>query len=1062
MASNTFETELLIRAGVQGLNQVRDLIAQIERAGGNTRALRDEYNRLSGAWHTLSVDEQARRLGNFATEANNTATQVRGLAGSAMQTSSAFGGLTTKVTALAGALGAMAVVGSVGNFLQGAIKGAADFEQQLATVRAVSGATTEEMEKIKAKSEELGRSTRYTAKQAAEGFEVLARAGLTTSQSIETIGSVLTLAQSNGLQLAEASDFITSAVSGMGLSFSDTARVADVLAKTASSAKTDVRGLGSALSYAAPSAHALGMSLEQTSAYIGKFADAGIDASRAGTSLNGMLAQFGDNSSKFRVELAKIGIVTNDFNQAIHELAAAGDKGKVAINALGTEAGPALKALLSQGMPALDELIGKLENAGGTAQDQATIMNNTWQGALASLQSAWDSLENKLGESFLESMKADFQALTAQIVELVDSGKISQLGDGLAKMFHDATVSFLKFTQNLDIQELVGNLAEGIESLRAFASALGAIFSGLNIAFQVFKEGVLTVGTALSSFFEGLLKIQRELLSTANAIGKAFGSDLLDGYVQATDAAIALTQDFQQKAIDGMTKANNSISQSWDNITGKIAGTGDLIGQELEVVGAELEAVSFEVGETITQTTQAVTEGTKGSAQTAKDAVKDLSNTAKAESDMAKAVIDNIFKTLQIDVMESTKGINSETQKTLDLIKKGAEEVGNSTYSASEKTKLLASLFEKGLGIVKTKEEFTELNKIAGQYNLTTGATQDKLAQLTAGMAGGSEAVKQLKDELKNQHQTLEDNTQAAQTNTQAKAALSTATDQAAQAETRHTQAQSQSLAIMQNAVATIKDKIASMQGAQASITATDQAYQKLLASIGATNKQYMDMADFGRDMARINDLVDQQAQKFAQTKASVQAHTQALQKSTVSSDTLAAAQSFLNNAISQSNQGLWQLDAQTLNGLKSAIDSTRAKMQGLANDAKQTADNLEITLAKLRGNDTLARNIEQTRKLADLTAKLNEARKRSNTDEIQQLERALRLQQQINQEENKKAQQERKKQQNPANQNPAGQNNLSAADIADAWEERIRQAEARGAKNFAEQLRAEAKRRAR
>ena len=115
------------------------------------------------------------------------------------------------------------------------------------------------MGRIKDASIELGKTTRYNATQAAEGFEILARAGLDAEASLKTIPSVLALAQGNSLDLAEAAGFVTKAVQGMGLSFDDTGRVADVLAKTAASANTAVKGLGDALSYAAPSAAALGV-----------------------------------------------------------------------------------------------------------------------------------------------------------------------------------------------------------------------------------------------------------------------------------------------------------------------------------------------------------------------------------------------------------------------------------------------------------------------------------------------------------------------------------------------------------------------------------------------------------------------------------------------------------------------------------------------------------------------------------------------------------------------------------------------------------------------------------
>src|SRR5699024_387292 len=89
---------------------------------------------------------------------------------------------------------------------------------------------------------------------------------------------------------------------------------------------------------------------------------------------------------------------------------------------------------------------------------------------------------------------------------------------------------------------------------------------------------------------------------------------------------------------------------------------------------------------------------------------------------------------------------------------------------------------------------------------------------------------------------------------------------------------------------------------------------------------------------------------------------------------------------------------------LQNAIDSARQRMQGLSDDAKRTAENLEAALAKLQGNEDKARSIEQSRKLLELEEKIAEAKTSGNSEAEAQLKRALELQKQINREEDKKA----------------------------------------------------------
>ena len=83
---------------------------------------------------------------------------------------------------------------------------------------------------------------------------------------------------------------------------------------------------------------------------------------------------------------------TTDFDKALRQLAASGPAGERAINAVGLEAGPALRALLNQGMGALDGLTDSLRNAQGSAEAVARTMADNLQGSLTGLGSVWDAV----------------------------------------------------------------------------------------------------------------------------------------------------------------------------------------------------------------------------------------------------------------------------------------------------------------------------------------------------------------------------------------------------------------------------------------------------------------------------------------------------------------------------------------------------------------------------------------------------------------------------------------------------------------------------------------------
>lgn len=1059
------DTELLITAGVNGLQHIDRLINSIDAAGGDTEQLREASQRLRDEWNNLSADEQAQRLRDLGNAANQGADDVDILGQNTNETTSAFDRMKSTVLALGAALGIAFIIGKIKSFFTDAIEGAADFEQQLATVQAVSGATVEQMDRIKDASIELGKTTRYNATQAAEGFEILARAGLDTEASLKTIPSVLALAQGNSLELAEAAGFVTKAVQGMGLSFDDSARVADVMAKAAASANTDVQGLGAALSYAAPSAAALGVSIEETAAYIGKFADAGVDASRAGTAFNSILSQFSNDASSFRRELGNINITTDDFNLAIRQLAEAGPAGQKAINALGMEAGPAFKALLSQGIGSLDELTAKLNDAGGTAQSQADLMNNTWQGALAGLGSAWESLKNTLGTSFLGSMTDSFKSLASEINSLTDSGKIKQFGDSVAAVFTEATTYVIDFIRNVDMADILDKVSRSMDTLRGISVAANGAFQALSIVANGLKAGFLAIGVAMSMVVTVFAEIIKLVVDGGSSVAKFFGisTEAADKLSVGLGGALEAAEAFRDYSTDGIAKAGVSITSSFNSIAGsaddaavEVISAGDQIADTFggivdaafagsQETGAAVDQIRADVAkmidsfdkpeqfaaliDSIIKTgNEAVvgaellsrlgagaadgTEQAKVAVDQATVAVEKLGNAAEEQAEATRQAIDGTFSSLGIDVAQNLNGINSKTQQTFDLIGNGAKNVAESTYSATEKAQLLAALFAEGLNAAKTKEEFDALNEVTKHYGLSSVITADQQKILQAGMQGGADAAKIAAEANAAQTVELTKNTEASAQNarqsravTDAKKEQSIAVWNAAMATDDATQSESASLAFTEQVTRAIKAKIGALESMGATTEQTDAAWIRFMDSVGTFEGQrFLGIQDLVNTMQRVDKVVTSQVASFGQAKDRAEDMTRALSGSAVTSRDLADAQHALRQATDANVQGLIRMDQTTLDNLKNAIDQTKDKMKDLAEEAKDTARQLEAELAKIRGDDSKALEIEQTKDLKKLEDLLSEARKRGNAEEIKYYNEALNLQKEINKEERKAA----------------------------------------------------------
>ena len=593
----------------------------------------------------------------------------------------------------------LAVAGYFGiKAFAGGIQGAADFEAAMSRVKAATDGTAQEMAALTKAAQNAGSSTKYTSVEAAGALENLAKAGLSASDSIKALPAVLALAQAGDIELGTASEYLTKAVMGMGLAFDDAARVADVLAKGANATNTSVEGLALALSYAAPVANSLGVSLESTVAIIGKFADAGIDASRAGTALNSIMSQFADPASNFRQELGKAGIVTNDFDKALRQLAASGAVGEKAINAVGLNAGPALRALLNQGMGALDGLTESLQNAQGSADAAARTMSNNLKGALTGLGSVWDSVVIALNTPVLPVLKQGVDALAGSLRRLIDDGSVARMGEVLATAFDSGIKGVQAFIATLNVDQIIlrmqvigSEVGETFQRIATFATnagnavrmAWGVMTAGTNAVMAViYKVGEAFAGVAsnvqsgLALLYDGLSKV------TFGAVSQAYAQAAAEIRVsaEATWAASQALADKSSESFDAMADSAQLARDGWQGLTDAV----DDASRTLPAVGKTVQEVAAQI------------EASGQAAAKAQAAVQ-----AKAESDRKAA---EAVKRLRQEYEDFIRAGNlQQAAKRLLEIDRAQQQLSKSADKAQNATALLDQAY-KNLGLTSNAE----------------------------------------------------------------------------------------------------------------------------------------------------------------------------------------------------------------------------------------------------------------------------------------------------------------------------------------------------------------------
>ncbi len=282
-----------------------------------------------------------------------------------------------------------------------AVKMAANFEQAMARVQALSGATGQAFVSLENQARDLGRTTVFTANQAAEAMSFFALAGFKAEKIIGSMPATLDLAAAGQIDVAQAADITAKIMSGMGLTVDELTNTVDVLTKAFTTSNTDLIQLGEAMKFVGPVAKSAGKSIEETTAAIQVMSNAGLQGTLAGTALRNIFSKL-SGGTKSTVDVFKsLGVamktstggmrpladIVDDMNASMANLGEA-DKLANLMTAFGLRAGPGMATLLAAGGDALRQYEKNLQNAGGTAKKIAEIQLATFTGKWKLMTSA--------------------------------------------------------------------------------------------------------------------------------------------------------------------------------------------------------------------------------------------------------------------------------------------------------------------------------------------------------------------------------------------------------------------------------------------------------------------------------------------------------------------------------------------------------------------------------------------------------------------------------------------------------------------------------------------------
>lgn len=631
---------------------------------------------------------------------------------------------------------------AVAAFGVAAVKMAADFDQQMSTVQANTGATSAQMDQLRAAAIEAGASTVYSASDSADAINDLGKAGMSVTDILTGgLSGALNLAASDGMAVGDAAEYMANALSMFHLKGSQASQVADTLAAGAGKAVGNVSDFGEALNNCGAQANSFGMNVQETTGVLALFAQNGTIGAEAGTQLNSMLMKLAAPSAEASSTMKELGISAYDAQHHFVGMANfAGqlqkaekgltDEQRNQANAtiFGSYAIKAANYLYEAGESGVNKWT-KAVSESGYAAEQAAAKNNNLKGDLENLSGSMESLMISVGEGAQGPLRKMVQGLDT----LVDTfaGLPSGAQQTIVVMASLAGVfgAVHKAAGNLNgsTSRMANNIGLAIDPIQRVKTALGSA----QTAFQMFKASSMSASEQMEAFGTSASKAQ---LKTAGfkAVGSSVMS-LLGGpwgiAMTVAGAALSAFISRQQKAKEAAEQLQSAL-ESGSNISETIAGAY----QDMSSGGVKLTTWLDKAGISLTDMTSAAM-GNEAALKRVNKQIKEIDKPGIGGT--AAAAIKKALK-------EESKAYDDASRK------------------ANEKSKAAKNAVDADGKSASAAKEAASANKELGSSASDASSQIDDLVQALFGLESGNltadQAVDQLNQKIGELSDTCKDN----------------------------------------------------------------------------------------------------------------------------------------------------------------------------------------------------------------------------------------------------------------------------------------------------------------
>lgn len=435
-----------------------------------------------------------------------------------------------------------AAVAAVGIALKKTIDIGAEFEDQLADMQSIIGATDEETAKLGERARELGIKWGVRAVEGVDAFKlVISALGPEVAQNQDALNSmgnsVLMFSKAGGVDAAGATAALTVTLSQFGYNTLDAAgkaekmvEIANILAAASKEGAAEIPDLSESMKVAGATAKNAGLSVAETAAAAELLAPAGIKGAEAGTVLRNVLLKMSAGTKQGAESLASMGLTFDDINP----------------KAVGFQTG---LERLKQGMEKIKDPV-----------QRATIMKKLF------------GLENANGAMLLMESSNQLDDFTSKIVNTTAA---EEMAATKGKTFN-AHMAQMK----VKLEDIA------IEIFQALKPALDVVIEILGMAFEVAKPFIAVIGWIISAF-AGLVKwvwnLQKSFIDWAKS------TTFVQNVMKAVQAAVkSISEWFKNKLLPALKEVGQTLrgafTAAWEKTKSILSSAWGIIKKVFTVI----------------------------------------------------------------------------------------------------------------------------------------------------------------------------------------------------------------------------------------------------------------------------------------------------------------------------------------------------------------------------------------------------------------------------------------------------------------------------------------------